>query len=143
MGMKPCTFCSPNKPRLIDWLIDWLRSFVPACPRSRQIQFIIAEEQARVLGYLSAHEGMVAQRMEGLRAAGARLGDAYRRAEQEAGWSGVKGQVQAYLVDFEEYCRSLVSTLKPGSDILGMGVDLAGAGSGGPVNDTMGMEVEE
>lgn len=96
-----------------------------------------------MLGYVSAHESIVAQRMEDLRAAGAKVGDAYRAAEQEAGWDGVKGQVGAYLAEFEEYCRSLVSTLKPGSDILGMGVDPAAAAeNGGPVPDAAGMEVE-
>eukprot|EP00752_Nemacystus_decipiens_P007799 g6965.t1 len=104
---------------------DYRRSLPPG-PRE-PIQFIIAEEQARVLGYVSAHEGIVAQRMEKLLEAGAKVGNAYRSAEQEAGWNGVKRQVGSYLAEFEEYCRSLVSTIKPGSDILGMGAGPAAA----------------
>eukprot|EP00903_Cladosiphon_okamuranus_P012861 g12014.t1 len=119
---------------------DYRRSLPPG-PRE-PIQFIIAEEQARVLGYVSAHESIVARRMEVLRAAGAKVGDAYRAAEQEPGWDGVKGQVGAYLAEFEDYCRSLVSTLKPSSDILGMGVGPVAVGNRGPVVDTPGMDVE-
>lgn len=117
---------------------------MPTLLLPEQIQFIIAEEQARVIGYVTAHENIVACRMDELRAAGGKIGDAYRAVEQEAGWSDVKRQVEAYLAEFEEYCRSLVSTFKPGSgDVLGMGVDLAAAaaaGNGGPV--ATGMELE-
>lgn len=125
-----------------DWLCSYFTLFARAVACFEQIQFIIAEEQARVLGYVSAHESIVARRMEALRAAGAKVGDAYRAAEQEARWDGVKGQVGAYLAEFEDYCRSLVSILKPSSDILGMGVGPAAAGNRGPVADTKGMELE-
>lgn len=108
-----------------------------------QIQFIIAEEQARVLGYVSAHESIVARRVEEARAACAKVGDAYRSAEQEAGWSGVKRQVGAYLAEAEEYCTSLVTVFGPGGDIFGIGEGLeAAAGNGGPGGDATRMELE-
>jgi len=79
---------------------------------------------------VSAHEGILSQRIEDLRVVSAKIGDAYRDAEQEPGWSGVKGQVEAFLVEFQEYCESLLTTFKPESDILG--VSLAGARKGAP-----------
>lgn len=79
---------------------------------------------------MSAHEGILSQRIQDLRAAGAKVGEAYRDAEQEAGWGGVKGQVEAFLVEFQEYYKSLLTTFRPESDILGL--NLAGARKGAP-----------
>ncbi len=79
---------------------------------------------------MSAHESILNQRIQALCAAGAKVGDAYRDAEQEAGWGGVKGQVDAFLVEFQEYYESLLTTFRPESDILGL--NLAGARKGAP-----------
>lgn len=77
------------------------------------------------MGYVAAHEGIVTQWTEKLRVAGAEVGEAYRAVEREAGWSAVKDEVEAFLVKFEVYCGSLLPTLKPESDMLG--VDLSAA----------------
>lgn len=74
---------------------DYKRSLPPG-PRE-PIQCIIAEEQARVRGYATAHEDIEAERLHELRLRGRGVGDAYRAMEGEPGWNGVKRQVRHVL----------------------------------------------
>ncbi|CAM9599911.1 unnamed protein product [Ascophyllum nodosum] len=99
---------------------DYKRS-LPTGPRE-PIQLIIAEEQERVLGYKSAHEIIVRQRIEELRHAGSRVGDAYRTVEVESGWSSVKSKVDKFLRKFTEYSVSRLSSLGSIPDLLGLGI---------------------
>lgn len=102
------------------------------------------------MGYRTAHEDIVGQCMERLRVTAAEVGDAYRAVEREPGWSAVKDEVEAFLVKFEVYCTSLLPTLEPESNILGVDLTVArkrggaavkGAGAGpGPGAGAVGME---
>lgn len=81
---------------------DYKRSLPPG-PRE-PIQSIIAEEQARVRGYATAHEEIANRRVHQLRLRGKEVGEAYRAVEGEPGWSGVRRQVDAFLRRFAAYC---------------------------------------
>lgn len=97
---------------------DYKRS-LPTGPRE-PIQLIIAEEQARVSGYSSAYDIIVRQRVEDLRAAGAKVGEAYRAVEIESGWMSVKSQVDRFLRKFIEYCGFRLPNVGSIPDLLGL-----------------------
>lgn len=80
-----------------------------------------------MLGYVRAHEGVLRTACEKVRAAGAKVGDAYRAVQAEAGWAEVKPQVDAFLAKFEGYCESLMPATfaQDGGGVLGL--DLSGA----------------
>lgn len=97
---------------------DYKRS-LPTGPRE-PIQLIIAEEQARVSGYSSAYDIIVRQRVEDLRDAGAKVGEAYRAVEIESGWMSVKSQVDRFLRKFIEYCGFRLPNVGSIPDLLGL-----------------------
>lgn len=97
---------------------DYKRS-LPTGPRE-PIQLIIAEEQARVSGYSSAYDIIVRQRVEDLRDAGAKVGEAYRAVELESGWMSVKSQVDRFLRKFIEYCEFRLPNIGSIPDLLGL-----------------------
>ncbi|CAM9627463.1 unnamed protein product [Ectocarpus sp. 12 AP-2014] len=103
---------------------DYKRCLPPG-PRE-PLQFIIAEEEARVEGYVGAHRQVLRDAGETFRELGPEVGRAYRAVERETGWSGVRDQVDAFLIEFEDYCASLMpAPLSTSRSILG--VDLAAA----------------
>ncbi|CAB1096781.1 unnamed protein product [Ectocarpus sp. CCAP 1310/34] len=103
---------------------DYKRCLPPG-PRE-PLQFIIAEEEARVEGYVGAHQQVLRDAGETFQEVGPEVGRAYRAVEREAGWSGVRDQVDAFLIEFEDYCASLMpAPLSTTRSILG--VDLAAA----------------
>ncbi|CAM9243156.1 unnamed protein product [Ectocarpus sp. 4 AP-2014] len=103
---------------------DYKRCLPPG-PRE-PLQFIIAEEEARVEGYVGAHQQVLRDAGETFHEVGPKVGRAYRAVEREAGWSGVRDQVDAFLIEFEDYCASLMpAPLSTSRSILG--VDLAAA----------------
>ncbi|CAM9873258.1 unnamed protein product [Laminaria digitata] len=105
---------------------DYKRSLPPG-PRE-PIQYIIAEEQARVVGYSKAHESIVSLRLDGLREAGAAVGDSYRAVSVELGWSAVSRQVDALLARFLAHTGVRLPNMRPDADLLGL--DLAEGGQG-------------
>lgn len=100
---------------------DYRRSLPPG-PRE-PIQCIIAEEQARVRGYATAHEDIANRRVRDLVMRGRDVGNAYRAVEGEPGWSGVKNQVDAFLRRFAVYCGARLPG--EGSDPGLLGLDIA------------------
>lgn len=111
---------------------DYKRSLPPG-PRE-PIQYIIAEEQARVVGYSKAHETIVSLRLDGLRDAGAAVGDAYRAASVEPGWSGVSREVDALLARFVAHAGLRLPNMRPDANLLGLDLaaDKQGAAAEGP-----------
>lgn len=103
---------------LQDLRADYKRSLPPG-PRE-PIQLIIGEEQARVLGYLTAHENILERRIDDLHATALDVGHVYRAVESEPGWGEVKPKVDSFLLRFEAYCASRLPKFASNPRLLGL-----------------------
>lgn len=96
---------------------------LPPGPRE-PIQSIIAEEQARVRGYATAHEEIANHRIHELRLRGREVGEAYRAVEREPGWNGVRRQVDVFLRRFAAYCSAQLPGEGSEPGLLGLDIPL-------------------